>query len=89
MNPKPSLAQCLVLHHIADDEVWQDIVSLRWHSMYGRGDCTVQVQILLREGYVLENETHGSPLLSLTAKGREALDRRPLTEVLEKVNGPG
>lgn len=88
MNPKPSLVQCLVLHDIADDGVWFDVTTSRWHSQHLRKDVTVQVELLHRDGYIwLGHEV--VPDLVLTLSGLQVLARRALSEVLEKVNGPG
>lgn len=86
MNPKPSLIQCLVLHDIDDDGVWFDVTSGRWHSTHVRNDVTVQVDILHRDGYIhIGDEV--VPEVAVTAAGFEVLDRRPLGELLERLNG--
>ncbi len=82
MNPKPSLVQCLVLHEVDDDTVWFDIVTGRWHSTYMKGDVTMQVSILHRDGYVNIVDDQ----ISLTPMGRQVLDRRPYADVVEKIN---
>lgn len=86
MNPKPSLPQCLVLHDVADDGVWFDIVSGRWHSTHVRNDVTVQVDILHRDGFVRIESVGTDSSIQLTAKGVEAVNRRPLAELLERIN---
>jgi hypothetical protein len=86
VNPKPSLIQALTLHDIADDGVWFDIVSGRWHSTHVRNDVTVQVDILHRDGYVTIVSTGPDSSIQLTDKGREVLARRPLGELLERIN---
>lgn len=83
-NSKPSLPQCLVLHDIADDGVWLDIVSGRWHSTHIRNDVTLQVDILHRDGYI----TIVNDVIGVSASGWAALERRPLFELLERLNGP-
>lgn len=88
MNPKPSLPQCLVLHDIEDDGVWFDIVSGRWHSTHVRGDVTLQVSILHRGAYVTIS-SEPEPKISLTPLGRQVLQRRPLGELLERINSRG
>lgn len=86
MNPKPSLIQALVLHDIVDDGVWFDIVSGRWHSTHVRNDVTVQVDILHRDGFIhIGDEV--VPTVVPTEAGFQVLERRPLTELLEKING--
>lgn len=82
MNPKPSLVQCLVLHEIDDGTVWFDLVTGKWHSTYGRGCVSVQVDILHRDGYVNIVDDQ----ISLTPMGRQVLDRRPYADVVEKIN---
>lgn len=85
MNPKPSLPQCLVLHDIADDGVWFDMMSGRWHSTHVRNDVTLQVSILHRDAYVtISGELE--PKISLTPLGRQVLARRPLGELLDRMN---
>ena len=86
MNPKPSLPQCLVLHEIDDDSVWFDLITGKWHTSYNRGDCTVQVDILHRDGYVYISPDV-IPVISLTDAGREVLARRPYAELVERLNG--
>ena len=83
MNPKPSLPQVLVLHEVADGTVWFDVVSGKWHTTYGRGDASVQVDILHRHGYV----NIVDDLITLTPLGKQVLDRRPYADVVEKLNG--
>jgi hypothetical protein len=85
MNPKPSLIQCLVLHHIADDDVWFDVVTGKWHCMFTRGDVTVQVDILHRDGYICIS-ADPVPQLGILPIGKQVLDRRPLAELVEKLN---
>lgn len=85
MNPKPSLVQALVLHDIADDGVWFDVTSGRWHSTHLSKDVSVQMEILLRNGYV--DISHDViPQATLTLSGMQVLDRRPLAETVERVN---
>lgn len=85
MNPKPSTVQCLVLHDIADDGVWFDMTSGRWHSTHVRNDVTVQVDILHRGAYVhISNDV--IPKITVTPIGKQVLDRRPLGELLERLN---
>lgn len=82
MNPKPSLPQCLVLHEVADGTVWFDQVTGKWHTTYGRGDASVQVNILHRDGYI----NIVDDLITLTPLGKQVLDRRPYADVVEKLN---
>lgn len=86
MNPKPSLPQVLVLHDVADDGVWFDMVTGRWHSTHVRNDVTVQVDILHRDGFVRIESSGPDSSIQLTAKGEEVLQRRPLGELLERLN---
>jgi hypothetical protein len=83
MNPKPSLPQVLVLHEVADGTVWFDMVTGKWHTTYGRGNASVQVDILHRNGYV----NIVDDVITLTPMGKQVLDRRPYAEVVEKLNG--
>ena len=82
MNPKPSLIQCLVLHDIADDGVWFDLASGRWHSTHLVRDVSVQVEVLLRGAYIKIVDDQ----ISVTPIGKLVLDRRPLGELLERIN---
>jgi len=85
MNPRPSLVQCLVLHDIADDDVWFDVTSGKWHSTFTRGDVTKQVSILHRDGYI-SISADPVPKLRVLPIGKQVLDRRPLGELVEKLN---
>jgi hypothetical protein len=85
MNPKPSLAQCLVLHDIADDGVWFDVTSGKWHSTYLSKDVTVQVDLLHRDGYIYIS-ADPVPEVAITLSGVAVLDRRPLGELVERIN---
>jgi hypothetical protein len=85
MNPKPSLAQCLVLHDIADDGVWFDVTSGKWHSTHLSKDVTQQVDLLHRDGYIYIGDDP-VPEVSITLKGVGVLERRPLGELVERVN---
>lgn len=85
MNPKPSLIQCLVLHDIADDGVWFDVTSGRWHSTHVRNDVTVQVDILHRDGYVHITDDV-VPQIVVSLSGAAVLQRRPLAELVERLN---
>lgn len=85
MNPKPSLVQALVLHYIANDEVWFDVTSGRWHSVYGKNEISLQMSILHRDGYITISD-EPIPKPGLTAAGREVLRRRPYAELVEKLN---
>lgn len=86
MNPKPSLIQCLVLHDIADDGVWFDVVSGKWHSTHLSKDVSLQIELLHRDGYIwISHEV--VPDLTLTLAGLEVLQRRPLGDLVEKING--
>jgi hypothetical protein len=85
MNPKPSLVQCLVLHDVADDGVWFDVTSGKWHSTHLSKDVTQQVDLLHRDGYIYISD-EAVPEVAITLKGVEVLDRRPLTDVVERVN---
>ena len=80
--PTPSLVQAMVLHCIADDEVWFDQVSGHWHSMFYEDKVTLQVSCLHRDGYVDIVDY----AISLTEKGRRVLERRPLIELINKLN---
>lgn len=85
MNPKPSLVQVLVLHDIADDGVWFDVTSGRWHSTHLSKDVSVQVDLLHRDGYIyISNDV--VPEVAITLSGVEVLDRRPLAETVERLN---
>ena len=85
MNPKPSLVQSLVLHDIADDGVWFDVLSGRWHSTHLSKDVSTQMDILHRDGYIWIND-EVIPNAGITVKGVEAMARRPLAETVERVN---
>lgn len=82
MNPKPSLAQCIVLDDIDTDGVWWDLASGRWHSTYTKGDVTVQVDILHRDGYIKIVDDS----ITVTPMGRQVLSRRPYGELVERLN---
>lgn len=82
MNPKPSLVQCLVLHEIADDGVWFDLATGKWHSTYMKGVVTVQVDILYRNGYIKIVDDS----VTVTPMGRQVLSRRPYGELVERLN---
>ena len=84
-NPKPSLAQCLVLHDIADDGVWFDMITGKWHSTHLSKDVTVQVDLLHRDGYIYISDDV-VPQIMVTLAGVEVLDRRPLAETVERIN---
>ncbi len=86
MNPRPSLAQCLVLHDVADDGVWFDITSGRWHSTHVRNDVTTQVEILHRDGFVAIDSTQLHSSIQITDRGHQVLQRRPLLDLLERLN---
>lgn len=81
-NPAPSLVQCLVLHGVADDDVWFDMVTGQWHCMHYRGKVTQQVDILHRDGYI----NIINYVVSLTDRGRAAVSRRSVAEIVEKLN---
>jgi len=70
------------LHEVADGTVWFDMVTGRWHTTYGRGNASVQMEILHRNGYV----SIVDEVASLTPLGRQVLERRPYAEVVEKLN---
>lgn len=82
MNPKPSLVQCLVLHEVADDGVWLDMVTGKWHSTYRRNKVCEQINILHREGYIKIVDD----VVSVTPMGAQVLRRRPYAEIVEKLN---
>jgi hypothetical protein len=85
MNPKPSIVQALVLHDIADDGVWFDMMSGKWHSTHLSKEVSTQMDILHRDGYInIGNEV--IPTVALTDKGQQVLDRRPLSETVERLN---
>jgi hypothetical protein len=85
MNPKPSLVQCVVLHDIADDGVWFDVTSGKWHSTHLSKDVTQQVSLLHRDGYIYISDDP-IPEVAITLKGVGVLDRRPLMELVERIN---
>jgi hypothetical protein len=85
VNPRPSLAQCLVLHDIADDGVWFDVTSGKWHSTHLSKDVTQQVDLLHRDGYIYISDDP-VPEAAITLKGVGVLDRRPLGELVERMN---
>ena len=85
MNPRPSLVQALVLHDVADDGVWFDVISGKWHSTHLRKDVSTQMEILHRDGYIRIGEGP-IPSTELTVAGVEALGRRPLGELVERLN---
>ncbi len=85
MSPKPSVVQCIVLHDIADDGVWFDTVLGKWQSTHLAKDVSLQMEILLRGGYV-EISDEPIPLPSITPKGEEVLHRRGLSELIERLN---
>lgn len=86
MNPKPSLIQALVLHDINDDGVWFDLATGRWHSTHIKNDVTTQINILHRDGYIhIDGDLQ--PQVVLTDAGFEVLERRPLGDLVEKING--
>jgi hypothetical protein len=85
MNPKPSLVQALVLHDVADDGVWFDVLSGKWHSTHLAKDVSLQMEILHRDGYIwIGHEV--VPDATLTLAGVEVLSRRPLGELVERLN---
>ena len=85
MNPKPSLVQVLVLYDVADDGVWFDAMSGKWHSTHLSKEVSMQMEILLRDGYITIS-SDVMPTASLTASGHEVLGRRSLLETANKVN---
>lgn len=84
MHPSPSLHQCLVLHEIADGRVWWR--GGDWWVTGARIDhkVTLQVAKLIDHGSVV----HAEAGLQVTPKGEQVLVRRPLTELLERLNAP-
>lgn len=82
MNAKPSLVQALVLHCVAEDEVWFDQDSGQWHCMFYRDKVTLQVSCLHRDGFIDIVDY----AISLTDRGRKVLERRPLIELINALN---
>lgn len=84
MNPIPSLHQCLVLHEIADGRVWWSAGQWWVTGVYIDHKVSLQVHKLIDYGAVV----HDDAGLQVTEKGEAVLARRPLSELLERLNRP-
>lgn len=88
MNPRPSLYQCVVLHEVADGRVflrggdWFIAGSYRDHKVTQQVRKLVELKALSFEVDSLGGEAY----LHVTDAGKLVMDRRPWSELLEKMN---
>lgn len=89
MNPTPSLYQCVVLHEINENRVFQRDGNWWVTGSYRDHKVTMQVGRLLDLGLIcptIMSDGGGNPFM-ITRKGLQVLDRRPLRELIEKLYG--
>lgn len=89
MNPTPSLYQCLVLHEIADGRVWWSGKAWMMAGSHRDHRVTLQVEKLWAAGFINVFDVDGAKetfTIEITDRGVAAMERRPLSELLEELN---